>query len=58
MRPNSRNGGGGGVRRPRRVREPVRVRFAYLTDDDIRHLGRTYRRLDYTDGTGEQEVTA
>lgn len=40
------------------VREPVRVRFAYLTDDDIRHLGRTYRRLDYTDGTGEQEVTA
>ncbi|TDB75218.1 FtsK/SpoIIIE domain-containing protein [Micromonospora sp. KC723] len=36
------------------VREPVRVRFAYLTDDDIRHLGRTYRRLDDTD---QQEVT-
>jgi S-DNA-T family DNA segregation ATPase FtsK/SpoIIIE len=27
------------------VREPVRVRFSYLTDDDIRDLGRTYRRL-------------
>ncbi|MEU4791407.1 FtsK/SpoIIIE domain-containing protein [Micromonospora tulbaghiae] len=36
------------------VREPVRVRFAYLTDDDIRQLGRGYRRLcDDTD----QEVT-
>ncbi|MEU7795577.1 FtsK/SpoIIIE domain-containing protein [Micromonospora tulbaghiae] len=36
------------------VREPVRVRFAYLTDDDIRQLGRDYRRLcDDTD----QEVT-
>jgi hypothetical protein len=27
------------------VREPVRVGFSYLTDDDIRDLGRTYRRL-------------
>ncbi|MDW5330806.1 FtsK/SpoIIIE domain-containing protein [Plantactinospora sp. KLBMP9567] len=27
------------------VREPVRVRFSYLTDTDIRDLGRTYRRL-------------
>ncbi|RNH94220.1 cell division protein FtsK [Micromonospora aurantiaca] len=37
------------------VREPVRVRFAYLTDDDIRQLGRDYRRLcDDTD----QEVTS
>jgi S-DNA-T family DNA segregation ATPase FtsK/SpoIIIE len=27
------------------VREPVRVRFSYLTDDDIRDLGRHYRRL-------------
>ncbi|MEV5820402.1 FtsK/SpoIIIE domain-containing protein [Micromonospora haikouensis] len=25
------------------VREPVRVRFAYLTDDDIRQLGHDYR---------------
>ncbi|WJK43313.1 FtsK/SpoIIIE domain-containing protein [Solwaraspora sp. WMMA2056] len=31
------------------VREPVRVRFAYLSDDDIRGLGRTYRHLDDTD---------
>ncbi|MCX5068751.1 FtsK/SpoIIIE domain-containing protein [Micromonospora lupini] len=37
------------------VREPVRVRFAYLTDDDIRALGRDYRRLCDTDD--EQEVT-
>ncbi|WBC12800.1 FtsK/SpoIIIE domain-containing protein [Micromonospora sp. WMMA1998] len=36
------------------VREPVRVRFAYLTDDDIRQLGRDYRRL--CDDT-EREVT-
>lgn len=27
------------------VREPVRVRFSYLTDPDIRRLGRDYRRL-------------
>ncbi|MGI5215425.1 FtsK/SpoIIIE domain-containing protein [Plantactinospora sp. CA-290183] len=27
------------------VREPVRVRFSYLTDEHIRDLGRTYRRL-------------
>ncbi|MFJ8690892.1 FtsK/SpoIIIE domain-containing protein [Micromonospora wenchangensis] len=39
------------------VREPVRVRFAYLTDDDIRQLGRTYRRLDTTSDSDEQEVT-
>jgi DNA segregation ATPase FtsK/SpoIIIE, S-DNA-T family len=38
------------------VREPVRVRFAYLTDDDIRQLGRTYRRLNHT--TDEQGVIA
>jgi S-DNA-T family DNA segregation ATPase FtsK/SpoIIIE len=30
------------------VREPVRVRFSYLTDDHIRDLGRTHRRLDNT----------
>ncbi|MER7167284.1 FtsK/SpoIIIE domain-containing protein [Micromonospora sp. NPDC000207] len=34
------------------VREPVRVRFSFLTDDDIRDLGRTYRRLDHT-GTAQ-----
>ncbi|MFF0825111.1 FtsK/SpoIIIE domain-containing protein [Micromonospora haikouensis] len=31
------------------VREPVRVRFAYLTDDDIRQLGRDYHRASDTD---------
>ncbi|WP_229406948.1 FtsK/SpoIIIE domain-containing protein [Micromonospora sp. NBRC 110038] len=31
------------------VREPVRVRFAYLTDDDIRQLGHDYRHLTDTD---------
>lgn len=36
------------------VREPVRVRFAYLTDDDIRQLGRDYRRLCHDT---DQEVT-
>ncbi|MEH0970261.1 FtsK/SpoIIIE domain-containing protein [Micromonospora sp. CPCC 205546] len=39
------------------VREPVRVRFAYLTDDDIRELGRDYRRLCDDTGNDEQEVT-
>ena len=38
------------------VREPVRVRFAYLTDDDIRQLGRDYRRLCDTEND-RQEVT-
>ncbi|GAB2923091.1 FtsK/SpoIIIE domain-containing protein [Micromonospora polyrhachis] len=38
------------------VREPVRVRFSYLSDTDIRDLGRDYRRLDDTD-TG-REVAA
>ncbi|WFE59649.1 FtsK/SpoIIIE domain-containing protein [Micromonospora sp. WMMD712] len=33
------------------VREPVRVRFAYLTDDDIRQLGRDYRRSSDTDNS-------
>ncbi|MEV4756007.1 FtsK/SpoIIIE domain-containing protein [Micromonospora sp. NPDC049559] len=37
------------------VREPVRVRFSYLTDGDIRELGRQYRRLCDTD---EQEGAA
>ena len=37
------------------VREPVRVRFSYLTDTDIRDLGRDYRRLD---DTGGREVAA
>ncbi|WFE57576.1 FtsK/SpoIIIE domain-containing protein [Micromonospora sp. WMMD712] len=31
------------------VREPVRVRFAYLTDDDIRQLGHDYRHPTDTD---------
>ncbi|MFG1848293.1 FtsK/SpoIIIE domain-containing protein [Micromonospora carbonacea] len=31
------------------VREPVRVRFAYLTDDDIRQLGHDYRHPSDTD---------
>ncbi|KIR64945.1 FtsK/SpoIIIE domain-containing protein [Micromonospora haikouensis] len=31
------------------VREPVRVRFAYLTDDDIRQLGHDYRHHSDTD---------
>ncbi|MEV0327450.1 FtsK/SpoIIIE domain-containing protein [Micromonospora echinospora] len=37
------------------VREPARVRFSYLTDDDIRQLGRDYQRHDRTDD--DQEVT-
>lgn len=35
------------------VREPVRVRFSYLSDSDIRQLGRDYRRL----CDSEHEVT-
>jgi S-DNA-T family DNA segregation ATPase FtsK/SpoIIIE len=40
------------------LREPVRVRFSYLTDDDIRQLGRDHRRLctDDTDND-DQAVT-
>ncbi|WP_422773654.1 FtsK/SpoIIIE domain-containing protein [Plantactinospora sp. WMMC1484] len=38
------------------VREPVRVRFSYLTDTDIRDLGRTYRRL--CDGDQQPEASA
>ncbi|MGX7676792.1 FtsK/SpoIIIE domain-containing protein [Plantactinospora sp. DSM 117369] len=38
------------------VREPVRVRFSYLTDTDIRDLGRTYRRL--SDNDQQPEVSA
>lgn len=39
------------------MREPVRVRFSYLTDDDIRALGRDYRHLDPgSDGPAEATV--
>ncbi|MFC6022668.1 FtsK/SpoIIIE domain-containing protein [Plantactinospora solaniradicis] len=38
------------------VREPVRVRFSYLTDDHIRDLGRTYRRLCATDQEPQEET--